>query len=133
MESAAPRPLRVVILDDEPTARSLLRRYLTRHGYETVETSTVDMAMEALRRGPVDAAILDVRLPEERNGLDVLRLLRCEARLAGVPVLILTGSLLSDEEEREIIRHRAFLFHKPESLDVLMNFLDQITGTDRPV
>jgi DNA-binding response OmpR family regulator len=131
--SAGPRrSLRVVILDDEPAARMLLKRFLTRHGYETVETATVDAAVDALRHGPIDAVILDVRLPEERNGLDVLRLLRREAPLARVPVVILTGSLLSEEEEIEVTRHRGFLFHKPESLEALMNFLDQLTGTDQP-
>ena len=126
------RPLRVIVLDDEPTARMLLRRYLSRHGYETVETSTVDMAVDAMRTGPVDAVILDVRLPEERTGLDVLRMLRRETPLTHVPVIILTGSILSDEEETEITRHRGFLFQKPESLEGLVNFLDQLTGSDQP-
>jgi DNA-binding response OmpR family regulator len=126
------RPLRVVILDDEPTARTILRRFLSRHGYETVETSTVEMAVAAMKGGPVDAVILDVRLPEERTGLDVLRMLRREAPLANVPVIILTGSMLSDEEEASITRHRGFLFHKPESMEGLVTFLDQLTGTDQP-
>jgi two-component system response regulator HydG len=122
----------VVILDDEPIARDLLRRFLSLHGYETVETATVDDAVDALKRGPVDAVILDVRLPEERTGLDVMRLLRREAPLVKVPVIILTGSILSDEEELAITRERGFLFRKPESLDVLMSFLDQLMGTDQP-
>lgn len=126
------RALRVVVLDDEPIARELLRRHLARHDYQTVETATVDQAVAALRSGPVDAVILDVRLPEERDGLDVLRDLRKEAPLAGVPVIILTGAVLSEKEESEITRNRGFLFHKPESLDVLVNFLDQLLGTDRP-
>lgn len=130
MRSVA-RP-RVVILDDESVARDLLRRYLLRREYEPVETATVDQAVQALRAGPVDAVILDVRLGEERNGLDVLRQFRREVPEAKAPVIILTGALLSDQEEIEITKNRGFLFHKPESLEVLVNFLDQLLDRDRP-
>ena len=123
---------KVVILDDERTARDLLRRFLARYGYEAVETATSGEAVQALRRQPVEAVILDVRLPEALTGLDVLRLLRREAPLADVPVIILTGAILSEEEELEVTRNRGFLFRKPESLDVLMRFLDQLTGRDQP-
>jgi CheY-like chemotaxis protein len=122
----------VVVLDDEPFARDLLRRFLTKYGYQAVETATAEEAIAALRRGPVDAVILDVRLPEDLTGLDVLRMLRREAPLATVPVIILTGSVLSDEEELEVTRQRGFLFAKPESLDVLIKFLDQLLGRDQP-
>lgn len=128
-----PRPPRVVILDDEPVARDLLRRYLSRRGYEPVETATVESAVKALRAGPVDAVILDYRLGEDRSGLDVLRQFRAEAPDASAPVILLTGAVLSDQEEAEITRNRGFLFHKPESLDTLMNFIDQLLGRDRPV
>jgi DNA-binding response OmpR family regulator len=126
------RRLRVVVLDDEPTARDLLRRFLQLHAYEVIEAGTVDQATDALRAQPVDAVILDVRLAEERTGLDVLQALRKESDLQKVPVIILTGALLSDQEEMMITRQRAFLFRKPESLDVLVSFLDQMTGTDQP-
>ena len=129
--STPARP-KVVILDDEPTARDLLRRFLAKYGYDTVETSTSKQAAEALRRESVEAVILDVRLDEAMTGLDVLKLLRREAPLADVPVIILTGAILSEEEELEVTRNRGFLFRKPESLDVLMRFLDQLTGRDQP-
>jgi DNA-binding response OmpR family regulator len=126
------RPLRVVVLDDEATARELMRRYLGLHGYEVVEAATAEQASRALGERPVDAVILDVRLAEQQTGLDVLRALRRQKGLEKVPVIILTGAMLSDEEELMITRQRAFLFRKPESLDVLIDFLDQMTGTDQP-
>jgi response regulator RpfG family c-di-GMP phosphodiesterase len=131
MTSAA-RRLRVVVLDDEATARELMRRYLGLHGYDVVEAATVAEAVQALGERPVDAVILDVRLAEEQTGLDVLQSLRRQKGLEKVPVIILTGAVLSDEEELLITRQRAFLFRKPESLDLLLNFLDQMTGTDQP-
>jgi DNA-binding response OmpR family regulator len=128
MDAAKPLP-KVVVLDDEPTARNLLERFLAKRGYEAIKTATAEEALQAMRLGPV-AVILDVRLAEERSGLDVLRMFRRELPEVNVPVIILTGAILSDEEELEIVRNRGFLFHKPESLDVLMNFMEQLLGTD---
>lgn len=128
----SPAPPRVVVLDDEPVARDLLRRFLAKYGYQAVETASAGEAIAALHGGPVAAVILDVRLPEAMTGLDVLRLLRREAPLATVPVIILTGAVLSEEEEREVTRQRGFLFAKPESLDVLVRFLDQLLSRDQP-
>lgn len=124
--------LRIMVLDDEPVARQIMRRYLGLHGYETLEAGTVDEAVETLKRESVDAVILDVRLAEERTGLDVLKSLRRLPGLENLPAIILTGKILDDAEELSITRERAYLFHKPESLDVLINFLDQMLGTDQP-
>ena len=114
-------------------ARDLMRRYLTRREYEPVTTATVDSALDALRTGLVDAVILDYRLGEGRNGLDVLRQFRADLPDAAAPVIVRTGAMLSDTEEAEITKHRGFVFHKPESIDVLIDFLDQLLGRDRPV
>jgi DNA-binding response OmpR family regulator len=127
MVSSSPSP-RVLILDDEPIARDLLKRYLLRRGYAPIVTASVDEAVAALRQRPVDAVILDFRLGEERNGLDVLRQFRADVPLATAPVIILTGALLSDAEEDEITKNRGFLFHKPESLDVLIDMVDRLLG-----
>lgn len=123
---------RVVILDDHQRARDMLRRCLDRYGYDTIETQTARDAVGALRAASPSAAILDVRLPEEASGLDVLRQFRRDAPDARVPVIILTGAMLTDEEEAEITRQRGFLFLKPESLDGLVRFLDQLLGRDQP-
>lgn len=123
---------RVMVLDDEPTARLIMHRYLGLYGYDTIAAATVDEAVAVLKRDRVDAVILDVGLSEERTGLDVLRTLRRLPGLEKVPVIILTGKILDDAEELSIARERAYLFRKPESLDVLVKFLDQMLGTDQP-
>ena len=121
-----------MVLDDEPTARLIMNRYLGLYGYDTIAAGTVDEAVAALKRERVDAVILDVGLSEERTGLDVLRTLRRLPGLEKLPVIILTGKILDDAEELSIARERAYLFRKPESLDVLVKFLDQMLGTDQP-
>jgi DNA-binding response OmpR family regulator len=96
-----------------------------------VEADSIERAVEILRTTPVDAAILDVRLPGRLTGLDLLTLFRQQAELSEIPVLIMTGGVLSDAEEASIARQRGFLFYKPEGFDTIVNFLDRITGRDR--
>jgi CheY-like chemotaxis protein len=127
---AAERPC-ILILDDEPVARKIMGRYLGLHGYDTIEAGTVDETVSALRGGGVDAVILDIRLAEDKTGLDVLRTLRGLPGLEQLPVIILTGKVLTDGEELAITRERAFLFRKPESLDVLLESLDRMIKVDK--
>ena len=123
--------LSVLVVDDEAGVRYSLRRFLNIYGYHSFEAENIERATEVLDRERVDAVILDVRLPNKQNGLDVLNQLRTERSLSHIPVLVLTGGTLSDAEERLITSRRAHLFRKPEGLDTLVKFLDQLTGRDQ--
>jgi CheY-like chemotaxis protein len=121
----------VLLMDDEPTVRDTGRRFLQLWGYRCVEAASVERASELLATTQVDAAILDVRLPGQISGVDLLTLFRQQPGLSQIPVLIVTGSTLTDAEELSIARQRAFLFYKPEGFDTIINFLDRLTGRDR--
>jgi two-component system KDP operon response regulator KdpE len=81
-------PLKILVVDDEPPIRKLLRTGLGTQGYEVLEAETAGQACEQLRRDKLDMVILDLGLPD-RNGLDLLRELR-EKQL-DVPVVILSS------------------------------------------
>jgi CheY-like chemotaxis protein len=121
----------VLVVDDEATVREVGKRFLQAMGYGCVEAESIERAVEILRTTSVDAAILDVRLPGRLTGLDLLTLFRQQAELSEIPVLIMTGGVLSDAEEASIARQRGFLFYKPEGFDTIVNFLDRLTGRDR--
>jgi DNA-binding response OmpR family regulator len=121
----------VLLVDDEPTVREMGRRFLHRRGYQCIEADTIERATEVAGGTLVHAAILDVRLPGKRTGLDLLALFREQAALSQIPVLIVTGSVLTHDEEASITRQRAFLFYKPEGFDTIIKFLDQLTGRDQ--
>jgi CheY-like chemotaxis protein len=121
----------VLVLDDEPSVRETGRRFLQAWGYGCVEAESIEHALEMLRTTSVDAAILDIRLPGPRSGLDLLTAFRQRAELSEIPVLIMTGSVLSHAEEAAITKQRGYLFYKPEGFSTIVNFLDQLTGRDR--
>jgi two-component system, OmpR family, KDP operon response regulator KdpE len=80
-------PLKVLIVDDEPPIRKLLRLGLHAQGYEILEASNGKIALELLGKTP-DLIILDLGLPD-MQGLDLLRAIR--GRLASVPIVVLSS------------------------------------------
>lgn len=79
--------VRVLVVDDEPPIRRLLRTGLGTQGYEVIDAATGQEALSALTTEP-DLIILDLGLPDIL-GLDVLRTLR--ERGSTVPVVILSS------------------------------------------
>jgi two-component system OmpR family response regulator len=120
----------VLVLDDEPFVRHAARRFLKGSGYGCVEAETVDRAIELLHTTPVVAAMLDMRLSDGRTGLDVLTNLRTVPQFREIPVMIVTGSILTESEKTAIAKLRGFVFFKPEGFSTIVNFLDQLTGRD---
>ncbi len=83
----------VLVVDDESDVRELLRKFLTRRGYEVDTASDGMAAIEAIRENPPDIVLLDIRLPKI-DGLSVLRRLRDDAD----DVAIITMSGIADED-----------------------------------
>jgi two-component system KDP operon response regulator KdpE len=80
-------PLRVLVVDDEPPTRKLLRMGLTAQGYQTLEAANGKAALDLLKETP-DLIILDLGLPDTL-GHDLLRTIR--ARNEGVPIIVLSS------------------------------------------
>ena len=58
-------PVRILVVDDEPPIRKLLRMGLTAHGYEVLEASNGRIALEMLAKKP-HLVILDLGLARHR-------------------------------------------------------------------
>jgi two-component system KDP operon response regulator KdpE len=81
-------PLRVLVIDDEPPIRKLLRVGLSAHGYQIMEASSGKMALELLGGQPPDLIVLDLGLPD-MQGHELLRMMR--ARNDSVPIVVLSS------------------------------------------
>ena len=80
-------PIKVLVIDDEPPIRKLLRMGLTTQGYEILEASNGKTALERLSEGPA-LIILDLGLPDIQ-GHELLRTIR--ARNEAVPIVVLSS------------------------------------------
>jgi two-component system, OmpR family, KDP operon response regulator KdpE len=81
-------PLRVLVIDDEPPIRKLLRVGLSAHGYQIMEASSGKMALEFLAEQQPDLIVLDLGLPD-MQGHELLRTMR--ARNDRVPIVVLSS------------------------------------------
>ncbi len=84
-------PVRVLVIDDEPPIRKLLRMGLTTQGYQILEAPNGKTALELLKEAP-DLIILDLGLPDV-HGHELLQTIR--ARNESVPIVVLSSR--SDE------------------------------------
>jgi two-component system, OmpR family, KDP operon response regulator KdpE len=80
-------PLRVLVVDDEPPIRKLLRTGLAAHGYHVLEAPNGKAALEQLEASP-NLVILDLGLPD-MQGHELLKAIR--SRNDSVPIIILSS------------------------------------------
>ena len=115
----------VLVVDDEVSIQLLFGAVLVARGYQPVTVGRVSDALAVLNTRPIDAVILDIRMPGA-SGLSLLECIRVNSDWRHVPVLILTGSHLTHAEERLIAGLGAHVFFKPEHHDVLVGQLDHL-------
>lgn len=85
---------KILIADDEPEIRSLLRLYLENEKYEIIEAEDGQQALELLRSQQPALCILDIMMPK-LDGYHVLQELRKESN---IPVLILSAKDADSEK-----------------------------------
>lgn len=80
---------RVLVIDDDPVARDLISRYLTRMGYGVVLAQSGEEGLEKARELQPDVITLDVLMPT-MDGWTVLGSLREDPVVADIPVIVMT-------------------------------------------
>jgi response regulator RpfG family c-di-GMP phosphodiesterase len=116
----------VLVVDDERSILTWLKRSLHEFGFDVVEAMESRAALAILLESNVDALILDVRLAGH-SGLEVLEYVRSRPELARLPVIVLTGlAHLTEQEEETIRRHHAYVFYKPEGVEVIVGRLNEL-------
>jgi DNA-binding response OmpR family regulator len=76
----------ILIVDDEPQIRRVMKTTLTSQGYAVIESPTGDDALEKMRGNKPDLVLLDVNMPG-RSGLEICREIR---ESSDVPIIMLT-------------------------------------------
>jgi DNA-binding response OmpR family regulator len=78
---------RILICDDEPGLRAVIKRYAEADGHEATEAVNGAEAVDACKKGAFDIVIMDVMMPE-LDGLSAVREIR---KTSDVPVIMLTA------------------------------------------
>lgn len=80
----------VLVVDDEPMARTLLRLMLVRAGFEVVEAEDGYDALDKLKEGEPDVMILDVMMPGI-DGFHVCETVRATPNTSELPIIMLSA------------------------------------------
>jgi len=81
---------RILVVDDEPDLRFLLRLHFTRANHEVAEASDGAAALASVHEAPPDLVVTDMMMPV-MGGVELIRRLRADPATAGIPVLAVSG------------------------------------------
>jgi len=102
----------IVIIDDNPNDRRLIRRLLqSRRRYRIYEAKDGQEALTVIRERQPDLIITDLTMPN-LDGFGVLEWLKNQPGIAHIPVIVLSAKALTSEDRRLLERHSAGIYQK---------------------
>lgn len=104
----------VLVCDDEPVLRMLVRATLDDGRYTILEACDGEQALERVRSDQPDVILLDIMMPG-RSGSDVLRELRRNPKTAATPVIMLTARAQAADREAMHLAGATHYLTKPFS------------------
>lgn len=123
----------ILIVDDEAGIREAVRRFLLRRGFQVSAAANPTEALQILQQARPTAMILDIRMPDAtgrmRSGLDLLRFVRGQSEFATLRVIVLTGHMLSEEDQATLQACHAEVLYKPLELRRLSQHLAALPST----
>jgi cyclic di-GMP phosphodiesterase len=118
--------MRILLVDDEPALRELLRATLEGADVSVDEAASGLEAEARIRRRRPDVVVLDLRMPE-MDGAELCRRLKADPRTSDIPIVLLTGA--DGEEARDAQRAgAAALVRKPFSPLDLLAVVERVSG-----
>jgi two-component system response regulator (stage 0 sporulation protein F) len=117
---------RILIIEDDATARLLLRRVLEKAGHEIAEAPDGEKGQELYRREPADLVITDIIMPV-KDGVETIRELRRDFHDA--KIIAMTGGA-HDFPPVEEIAGADCTFPKPIEIDRMMDAVKKLLGRD---
>lgn len=92
---------KILIVDDEPDARTVLFHTLRGAGHTVTEAADGDEALKKLKRTKFDLVLLDIMMPR-MNGYEVLEKIRAMPSRARTPVIVVTAKHNPEGLQREV-------------------------------
>jgi len=91
-------PAHVLVIEDDPSVRDVVRRYLEQDGHRVTTRSDGESGLEVVATDPPELVVLDLMLPG-MDGLEVCRRLRADGR-AGDRLAVIMLTALGEEDDR---------------------------------
>jgi signal transduction histidine kinase/CheY-like chemotaxis protein len=118
---APTRTDRILVIDDDATVRDLMRRYLSREGFDVVTAGGGREGLDVAREMHPSVITLDVFMPD-MDGWSVLQAIKQDPELNGIPVIMMT---ISDEKQKGMTLGASGYLTKPIDRAQLAQLLDR--------
>jgi len=119
----------VLVVDDEPMARTLLRLMLVRAGFEVSEAENGFDALEKVEGNLPDLILLDVMMPG-MDGFTVCQKVRAREETAELPIIMLSAKTDSDSINRGLLVGATKYLTKPISPEELTKHVRGALGNN---
>ena len=121
---------KVLIAEDSPVNRELLRELLEARGCDVTEAHDGEAALEMLERARPDILLLDIGMPK-LDGFGVIRKIRETPALADLPVLAVTAYAMRGDKEKGMDAGFDGYLSKPVDADLLFAEMDGLLRRNR--
>ena len=120
-------PKRILIVDDEPSIRMVLRAHLTRSGYDVTAAENGAEAIDLLRNEDFHLVVSDLKMPVI-DGMEVLA--HCKTEYPGLPVILITAHGTVDSAVEAIKNGAQDYVTKPFDSDELLPIIQKALRTE---
>jgi CheY-like chemotaxis protein len=118
-------PATVLVVDDDPHARRMLRNIIERVGYTVLEAPNGEEALGLLDQERPDLIMLDLIMPG-MDGFEVLDRLQTMPEVATVPVVVVTAKDLDAQEYAWVLERTPHCFQKPVSSPTFLTVVENL-------
>jgi len=120
----------VLVIEDDPQTREMLRRAAEKHGWQVVEAENGRVGLERISKELPGVILLDLMMPE-MDGFTFMEEFRHRANWRHIPVIVVTAKDLTEEDRRRLNGHVIQILqkggHSPdELLDEVQRVLDAV-------
>jgi CheY-like chemotaxis protein len=117
------RVTKILVVEDDPSLRGMLRLIFELAGYEVVEAGDGEAALDLMRGPqPPDIVTTDLMMPV-MNGNEFIRRLRSETRTASIPIVVVSANAAAAEGVQASERGANALVGKPFVPDTLVRLM----------
>jgi DNA-binding response OmpR family regulator len=121
---------RILIVDDNESARRSLRLIFSKKGYEVESAETGREAIEKAQEGFFDLVILDIVLPDI-DGIEICQQLRSRPETIHLPIIMLSGRSLVPDKIRGLKAGADEYVTKPVDLDEMVARVEALLNRTR--
>jgi len=122
----------IMLVDDEPNLRELLRQMLELGGFDVVEAEDGLEALEKLEKVAPDVMILDVMMPN-LDGVSLCKRLRAGSTFAGLPIIMVSGKTQHRAVQEGLAAGANQYLCKPITVQELLQSVRSLLPTPSPL